>query len=59
MTYRRYFNGCDGAGADCTNPNCPTAFHVSTDTNVQVPCQINNVSCDIPSERLKFISYTQ
>ncbi|THU80002.1 hypothetical protein K435DRAFT_823784 [Dendrothele bispora CBS 962.96] len=39
-----YFNGCDGAGADCTNPDCPTAFHVSTDTNVQVACQTNDVS---------------
>ncbi|KAK7687777.1 hypothetical protein QCA50_008996 [Cerrena zonata] len=39
-----YFNGCDGAGADCTNANCPTAFHVSTDNQVQVACQVNNVN---------------
>ncbi|KAF8823312.1 hypothetical protein HHX47_DHR10000060 [Lentinula edodes] len=42
-----YFNGCDGAGADCTDANCPTAFHVSTDTGVQVACQVNNVNLAI------------
>ncbi|KAF8959212.1 glycopeptide [Flammula alnicola] len=42
-----YFNGCDGAGADCTNPNCPTAFHVSTDNGVQVACQADNVDLAI------------
>jgi len=42
-----YFNGCDGAGADCTNPNCVTAFHMSTDTGVQVACQIDNVNLAI------------
>ncbi|KAJ7166541.1 hypothetical protein C8R43DRAFT_1095044 [Mycena crocata] len=39
-----YYNGCDGAGADCTSGNCPTAFHVSTDTHVQVACQTNDVN---------------
>ncbi|KAJ4478904.1 glycopeptide [Lentinula lateritia] len=39
-----YSNGCDGSGADCTDANCPTAFHVSTDTNVQVACQVDNVN---------------
>ncbi|KAF8883281.1 glycopeptide [Infundibulicybe gibba] len=39
-----YFNGCNGAGADCTNPQCPTAFFKPEDTHVQVPCQINDVS---------------
>ncbi|TDL15339.1 Glp-like protein [Rickenella mellea] len=43
----RYFNGCDGSGADCTNANCPTAFHKSTDTFVQVACQVNNVNLAI------------
>ncbi|KZV76468.1 hypothetical protein PENSPDRAFT_646234 [Peniophora sp. CONT] len=38
-----YYNGCDGAGADCTGPNCNTAFHVPSDTFVQVACQANNV----------------
>ncbi|KAF8959258.1 glycopeptide [Flammula alnicola] len=38
-----YFNGCDGQGADCTGANCPTAFHVDTDTQVQVQCQVDNV----------------
>ncbi|KAJ4474445.1 glycopeptide [Lentinula aciculospora] len=38
-----YYNGCDGAGADCTDPTCPTAFFKSTDTGVQVACQTDNV----------------
>ncbi|KAJ7639970.1 hypothetical protein DFH06DRAFT_1478010 [Mycena polygramma] len=38
-----YYNGCDGAGADCTSGNCPTAFYVPTDTHVQVACQTNDV----------------
>ena len=38
-----YFSGCDGAGADCTSGSCSTAFHVPTDTGVQVACQSNNV----------------
>ncbi|KAJ3811760.1 hypothetical protein EV368DRAFT_78331 [Lentinula lateritia] len=42
-----YYNGCDGAGADCTSASCPTAFHVSTDTGVQVACQSDNVDLAI------------
>ncbi|KAF5309380.1 hypothetical protein D9619_012483 [Psilocybe cf. subviscida] len=42
-----YFNGCDGAGADCKSADCTTAFHVSTDTHVQVPCQTNNANLAI------------
>ncbi|GJE97620.1 glycopeptide [Phanerochaete sordida] len=42
-----YFNGCDGAGADCTSGSCTTAFHKSTDTGVQVACQTNNVNLAI------------
>ncbi|KAJ6468507.1 hypothetical protein C8R47DRAFT_1223308 [Mycena vitilis] len=42
-----YYNGCDGAGADCTNANCATAFHSSGDTQVQVACQTNNVNLAI------------
>ncbi|KAJ3744883.1 glycopeptide [Lentinula detonsa] len=42
-----YFNGCNGAGADCTNANCPTAFHQPDDTRVQVACQANNVNLAI------------
>ena len=38
-----YYNGCDGAGADCSGPNCNTAFHQPDDTYVQVACQSNNV----------------
>ncbi|KAH0588387.1 hypothetical protein H2248_004242 [Termitomyces sp. 'cryptogamus'] len=42
-----YFNGCDGAGADCTSPSCPTAFFEPDDTNVQVACQTDNVNLAI------------
>ncbi|PIL32320.1 hypothetical protein GSI_05566 [Ganoderma sinense ZZ0214-1] len=42
-----YYGGCDGAGADCTSGSCSTAFHVSTDTGVQVACQVNNVNLAI------------
>ncbi|EIM83159.1 uncharacterized protein STEHIDRAFT_141346 [Stereum hirsutum FP-91666 SS1] len=42
-----YYNGCDGAGADCTYSGCPTAFHVSTDTFVQVGCSTDNVDLAI------------
>ncbi|KAJ7610521.1 glycopeptide [Roridomyces roridus] len=38
-----YFNGCDNTGADCTGPSCNTAFHVPTDTFVQVECETNDV----------------
>ncbi|KAJ7689927.1 hypothetical protein B0H17DRAFT_1201959 [Mycena rosella] len=39
-----YYNGCDGAGADCTSGSCSTAFHVDSDTTVQVACQSNDVN---------------
>ncbi|KAI1792174.1 hypothetical protein LXA43DRAFT_1093986 [Ganoderma leucocontextum] len=39
-----YYNGCDGAGADCTSQGCTTAFHTPTDTWVQVPCRVDNVN---------------
>nr|VWO99925.1 N/A [Ganoderma boninense] len=42
-----YYDGCDGAGADCTYSGCPTAFHSSGDTGVQVACQSNNVNLAI------------
>ncbi|TDL18843.1 hypothetical protein BD410DRAFT_752831 [Rickenella mellea] len=42
-----YFNGCDGVGQDCTNANCPTAFHNPNDTTVQRACQVNNVDLAI------------
>ncbi|CAL1715255.1 unnamed protein product [Somion occarium] len=42
-----YFNGCEPAGADCDNPDCPTAFHQPGDTNVQVACQVNDVNLAI------------
>ncbi|KAJ3968946.1 glycopeptide [Lentinula raphanica] len=39
-----YFDGCDGQGADCSSESCTTAFHVPTDTGVQVACQTDNVN---------------
>ncbi|KAF9014229.1 glycopeptide [Cyathus striatus] len=42
-----YYGGCDGAGALCNNANCKTAFHVPTDTFVQVACQQNDVNLAI------------
>ncbi|KAF5392634.1 hypothetical protein D9757_002133 [Collybiopsis confluens] len=42
-----YFNGCDGAGADCTDGGCNTAFHQPGDTNVQVSCQADNANLAI------------
>ncbi|VDC07139.1 unnamed protein product [Peniophora sp. CBMAI 1063] len=42
-----YYNGCNGAGADCTNANCPTAFHNPNDNQVQVSCQTDNVNLAI------------
>ncbi|KAH7926148.1 hypothetical protein BV22DRAFT_1033167 [Leucogyrophana mollusca] len=42
-----YYNGCDGAGADCTDADCTTAFHSSDQTWVQVPCQADNVDLAI------------
>ncbi|KAH9485788.1 hypothetical protein JR316_0002703 [Psilocybe cubensis] len=42
-----YFNGCDGAGANCASANCNTAFHNPNDNQVQVACQSNNVNLAI------------
>ncbi|KAF8161561.1 hypothetical protein B0H34DRAFT_654122 [Crassisporium funariophilum] len=42
-----YYNGCNGAGANCNGPNCPTAFKVPTDNHVQVACQTNDVNLAI------------
>ncbi|KAJ6509832.1 hypothetical protein DFH09DRAFT_1271358 [Mycena vulgaris] len=39
-----YYNGCNNAGADCTSGSCSTAFHVDSDTHVQVACQANDVN---------------
>ncbi|KAF8171022.1 hypothetical protein K438DRAFT_1773429 [Mycena galopus ATCC 62051] len=39
-----YYGACSPAGADCNNANCNTAFHVSTDTFVQVACQEDNAN---------------
>ncbi|KAJ6460273.1 hypothetical protein C8R45DRAFT_912773 [Mycena sanguinolenta] len=42
-----YYGVCAPAGADCNNANCNTAFHVSTDTFVQVACQQDNANLAI------------
>ncbi|KAJ7212819.1 glycopeptide [Mycena haematopus] len=39
-----YYGACSPAGADCNNANCNTAFHVPSDTYVQVACQEDNVN---------------
>ncbi|KAF8883278.1 hypothetical protein BD779DRAFT_1540444, partial [Infundibulicybe gibba] len=42
-----YFNGCDGLGANCNNPQCTTAFFQPGDNQVQVQCEANNVNLAI------------
>ncbi|VDC03343.1 unnamed protein product [Peniophora sp. CBMAI 1063] len=42
-----YYHGCDGAGADCTNGNCNTAFHKTDDYQVQVQCTASDVNLAI------------
>ncbi|KAF4621180.1 hypothetical protein D9613_001131 [Agrocybe pediades] len=42
-----YYNGCDGAGANCEGPSCSTAFKKPSDTHVQVACQKNDVNLAI------------
>ncbi|KAJ7292198.1 glycopeptide [Mycena rebaudengoi] len=42
-----YFHGCDGAGADCTGPNCPTAFMNPDETFKQVGCPAADVNLAI------------
>ncbi|KIK92344.1 hypothetical protein PAXRUDRAFT_64770, partial [Paxillus rubicundulus Ve08.2h10] len=40
-----YYNGCDGVGTTCSDPNCSnSAFFVPDDNFVQVACQINDVN---------------
>ena len=43
-----YYNGCDGAGANCDNANCNTAFHKTDDYQVQVQCTASDVSTPLP-----------
>ncbi|THU93479.1 glycopeptide [Dendrothele bispora CBS 962.96] len=45
----KYKNGgsCNGKGKTCSTANCSTAFHVPTDTGVQVPSQNNDVDLTI------------
>ncbi|KAI0272429.1 glycopeptide [Gloeopeniophorella convolvens] len=39
-----YYNGCNGAGADCTGPNCAAAFESPPQTYKQVACEADNVN---------------
>ncbi|KAI0027428.1 glycopeptide [Vararia minispora EC-137] len=41
-----YYNGCDGAGLDCTGPNCLCAFTDPTNGCI-ISCQTNNVNLAI------------
>ncbi|PCH44475.1 hypothetical protein WOLCODRAFT_76446 [Wolfiporia cocos MD-104 SS10] len=42
-----YYNGCDGAGADCTDPDCPDAMTDPSQTWKQVGCSVPNVDLAI------------
>ncbi|KZT10088.1 uncharacterized protein LAESUDRAFT_646002 [Laetiporus sulphureus 93-53] len=41
------YNGCDGAGADCTSASCSTAFTEPDQTGKQVGCSADNVDLAI------------
>ncbi|KAJ7247146.1 hypothetical protein B0H12DRAFT_1324948 [Mycena haematopus] len=49
-----YVGPCSPAGADCNNPNCNTAFHVPTDTYVQVACQEDNANVVLTVQQTVF-----
>ncbi|KAF7351748.1 Glycopeptide [Mycena sanguinolenta] len=42
-----YFGACEGAGADCNNPNCGPAFQNPADPVWQVSCQADNANLAI------------
>ncbi|VDB95500.1 unnamed protein product [Peniophora sp. CBMAI 1063] len=42
-----YYNGCNGAGADCTFNGCYPAFYDPSQTYKQVGCSANNVDLAI------------
>ncbi|CCM02611.1 uncharacterized protein FIBRA_04714 [Fibroporia radiculosa] len=42
-----FYNGCDGAGADCTYEQCLDAFHQPGDTGAIVSCSVPNVDLAI------------
>ncbi|KAJ3882094.1 glycopeptide [Lentinula edodes] len=42
-----YYNGCDGHGANCTDADCPSAFHSSTEGGVGIVCLAENVNLAI------------
>ncbi|KAJ4478907.1 glycopeptide [Lentinula lateritia] len=42
-----YYNGCDGAGADCSDIDCNTALKMPTDTQDQIQCEVDNVNLAI------------
>ncbi|KAJ7144474.1 glycopeptide [Mycena epipterygia] len=42
-----FFNGCDGAGLDCTTANCPTAFQTPEDVSPTVECTSANVNLEV------------
>ncbi|KAK0483990.1 glycopeptide [Armillaria novae-zelandiae] len=42
-----YFNGCDGQGKYCNNPDCSEAFHNPWDYQAQVQCEVNDVDIEV------------
>ncbi|KAF8142353.1 hypothetical protein K438DRAFT_686312 [Mycena galopus ATCC 62051] len=42
-----YYNGCDGAGEDCTNPDCSLPFGNPSQPFPQVTCSAPNVNLAI------------
>ncbi|KAF9050547.1 glycopeptide [Panaeolus papilionaceus] len=43
-----FLNGCDGRGANCTTPECTSAFHDAGDSQASlIACQLDDVSLAI------------
>jgi len=42
-----FYDGCDGAGTDCTNANCPKAYRHPDDNFAVVGCSADNVDIAI------------
>ncbi|KAJ7144486.1 glycopeptide [Mycena epipterygia] len=42
-----FFNGCDGAGADCITAGCPNAFETPGIVSPPVDCTLPNVNLEI------------
>ncbi|KLO11422.1 glycopeptide [Schizopora paradoxa] len=42
-----YFDGCDGVGKDCADPDCEAAFHNPGDPSLVTICEADNVGLNI------------